>query len=335
MKSPAKDSPAETLPSVFQLRVERRAAATSSELRCETQRKLLETLRAVGRYFYDRKTRRHLEWVWDGECLWIVQNDEAPEQKGASPEPHLPPSTRPVQVKRLRLFRPFTAKASLWQKLQCVCDFKSAGLPTAQLFVLKGKSALLLLAKGRTPKRLRSDLAELTASPLIIRSDIRGETTLFAKHTTGLTNPSVALDFLKRTTREFVASGVKPDHICFIAHRFIPASASAFSLARPASPRVRIDALWGLPDGLEFCPHDSFEIDSRSGIKLAKRIRYKPKFLAVLPSEDWSIEELGAPWDWKAALDDDTLREIAKRKCATCEETAEASCNDVVRERFL
>jgi len=46
--------------------------------------------------------------------------------------------------------------------------------------------------------------------------------------TTGLTNADSAVDFLKRTARDLVASGVHADRICFIAHRFIPAVASAF-----------------------------------------------------------------------------------------------------------
>ncbi len=310
--SPSKDSPAETTPKVFPLRVERHPPASISELRCETRRKLLDNLRAVGRYLYDRKTRRHLEWVWDGERLWIVQNDEAPEKAGCSPEPVGEKTPGSMRAPRLQVFSPFTGNRSPWQKLQCVCMFKAAGLPTTSLFILKGKAVIDALAKGRTPKGLLSDLAELTASPLVIRTDIRGETTLFAKHTTGLTNADSAADFLKRTARDLVASGVEADRICFIAHRFIPAVASAFSLATPHSPRVRIDALWGLPDGLEFCPHDSFEIEKRTGARLATHIRYKPTFLAVLPSEKWNVEQLAPPWDWKPALDSSSLRDIAR-----------------------
>jgi predicted house-cleaning noncanonical NTP pyrophosphatase (MazG superfamily) len=310
--TPSKDSSAEAVPKVFPIRVERSAPAPTGELLCGTRRAMIDHLRAVGRYFYDRRTRRHLEWSWDGERLWIVQNDEAPEEKGSSPEPLAIGEGGLVEVEHLRTFRLFTESTSDWQKLQCVCTFRAAGLPTARLFVLKGKEVISALAKGQAPKNLSSDLNKLTVSPLVIRSDIRGETTLFAKHTADLTSTSKALDFLKRTTRQLVTSGIKPERICFIAHHFIPAAASAFSLATPRSRRVRIDALWGLPDGLEFCPHDSFEIDSRTGTRLGTRIRYKPSFLAALPSEKWSVECLGAPWDWKPALDNSSLREIAR-----------------------
>ncbi len=127
--SPSRDSPPETLPKVFPLRVERHAPAATSELRCETARRLLENLRAVGRYFYDRKTRRHLEWVWDGERLWIVQNDEAPEKAGSSPEPVSAKAAGPLRRHKLHVFSLFTGRTGSWQKLQCVCTFKAAGLP--------------------------------------------------------------------------------------------------------------------------------------------------------------------------------------------------------------
>ncbi len=310
--SPSKDSTAETTPKVFPLRVERHRPASTNALRCETRRILLEHLRGVARYFYDGKARRHLEWVWDGERLWIVQNDEAIEKVGCSPEPPSLKTSAPSRSPKLHVFSLFKANRSAWQKLQCVSTFKSAGLPTTSLFTLKGRGNIDALAKGRTPKGLMSDLKELTAFPLVIRTDIRGKTTLFAKHTTGLTNADRALDFLRRASRDLVSSGVHADRICFIAHRFIPAVASAFSLATPRSLRVRIDALWGLPDGLEFCPHDSFEIEKRTGARLATHIRYKPTFLAALPSEEWSVEQLAPPWDWKPALDSSSLRDIAR-----------------------
>jgi predicted house-cleaning noncanonical NTP pyrophosphatase (MazG superfamily) len=70
---------------------------------------------------------------------------------------------------------------------------------------------------------------------------------------------------------------------------------------------------------LEFCPHDSFEIDSRTGVRVATRIRYKPWFLAALPTQTWSVEHLGAPWDWKPALDTGSLLDIARASARLAE----------------
>jgi predicted house-cleaning noncanonical NTP pyrophosphatase (MazG superfamily) len=118
--------------------------------------------------------------------------------------------------------------------------------------------------------------------------------------------------------------GVTPKQVCFIAHRFIPAHASAFSLATANGNRVTIDALWGLPDGLEFCSHDSFDVDTRNGSIVGRKIRYKPTFLAATPDGSWKSTLLGPPWDWKPSLDDNTAREIAvlsKKLAADLDET--------------
>jgi len=42
---------------------------------------------------------------------------------------------------------------------------------------------------------------------------------------------------------------------------------------------VLVDSLWGLPDGLQYLPHDTFEFDIRRNEISAEHIRFKPKFL--------------------------------------------------------
>jgi predicted house-cleaning noncanonical NTP pyrophosphatase (MazG superfamily) len=301
-----------SLPETLVFRVERSKPAGSGELRCATVADLLQQLHAVGRYFYDKKQRRHIEWIWDRERLLIVQNDAAPDPVGESPEFPVRARSHPLTAARLRVFRPFRAMdGKRWQKLNCVNAFKEIGLPTTPLFVLKGENLIRRLSKNQPIKHLLADLQTLTRDPLVIRTDLAHKIALYAPRTDGVKSARAALGFLRQSSRNLIAQHVKPSAIGFISHRFIPAAASAFSLARPTSSRVRIDALWGLPDGLEFCPHDSFEVDSRTGSILAKRIRYKPNFLAALPSGNWKVTDLGIQWDWKPSVDDDTLAQIA------------------------
>lgn len=303
---------ARSMPRVIPFRVERTSAAEETELLSGTRQRLLLHLRSIGRYFYDRGGRRHLEWVWDGSRLWIVQSDEAPDPAGASPEPVVVLHPTLVAAKKLKHFREASlADARRWQKLKCVQVFREMGLPTTRLFVLCGARVVKALADGKRVTGLVPDLRELTRFPLVVRTDVEGRTTLLAPSTNGLHEPGSALSFMQDTAQLMLGTGVKPSQVCFIAHRFIPASASAFSLARPLGNRVRIDALWGLPDGLDFCPHDSFEVNARTGAVVGKRIRYKPNFLAALADGRWEVGALGAPWDWRQSLDDKTLRSIA------------------------
>ena len=299
-------------PRVIRLRVEKAAPATDHELPCGDRTKLVNLLRSVGRYFYDKKARRLLEWVWDGNRLWIVQNDHAPDPKGESPESHSKSSTLSPDTRLLRRFRLFSsADAKRWQKLKCAMTFRSMNLPTAPLFVLNGTQNIRELAKNCPSPDLISDLTELCKSSLVIRTDIADQTTLFANRTDGVTSPELAVKFMCNTSRELLNAEVAPKQICFIAHRFIPAHASAFSMATPIGTRVTVDALWGLPDGLEFCSHDSFEVDARSNSILGRKIRYKSTFLAALSDGTWKATPLGPPWDWRASIDDNAARKIA------------------------
>jgi predicted house-cleaning noncanonical NTP pyrophosphatase (MazG superfamily) len=197
-------------------------------------------------------------------------------------------------------------------------------LPTTSLYVLNGERKIRKLAESGSLPGLTPDLKLLTEVPLVIRTDIAGETTFFAKRTDGISKAEAAIEFLRSTASELLNAGVAPKEVCFIAHRFIPAHASAFSMATANGNRVTIDSLWGLPDGLEFCSHDSFDVDVRNRSIVAKKIRYKPTFLAATPDGSWKATSLGPPWDWRPSLDDSIVREIAtlsKRLAAGLKET--------------
>ncbi len=301
----------ESAPHVRRWRVEKAPLAPREELFCSDRKTLFDHLRSVGKYFYEKKERRHLEWVWDGMRLWLVQSDIAPESKGESPETTAPATQS--QVGKLKQFRAFTkTDAARWQKLKCAEVFREMGRPTTALYVLSGAAKIRKLAKKADLPGLKEDLKRLVSSPLVIRTDISGETTFLAKRTDGLSSAESALRFLRETARELTDAGIKPHHVCFIAHRFIPAHASAFSMATPRGTRVNVDALWGLPDGLEFCSHDSFEVETRNNTVIASRVRHKPSFLAVLPDNSWKEMPLAPPWDWKPSIGKPFVLEIAR-----------------------
>jgi predicted house-cleaning noncanonical NTP pyrophosphatase (MazG superfamily) len=48
--------------------------------------------------------------------------------------------------------------------------------------------------------------------------------------------------------------------LAFVIHRFMAARASAWARAEPGSPIVEIHGLWGLPDALQYCPYDIWEV---------------------------------------------------------------------------
>ena len=236
-----RESGANEMPNLQMIRVERVQAADDRPIECYTHSELLHQLRRVARSFYDKKQRRHLEWVWNGRRLWIVQNDSAPDPVGIAPIPQESSDAGEVDLRSLRVFRHFRRRdAAKWQKLQCVQTFRDVGLPVTKLFVITGEDASKEIKRGRASTRLSADLKELTKAPIVIRTDIRGKTTLLAPRTDEVNNARTAAAFLHVTTAHAAKHEVDPAAICFIAHRFIPASASAFSLATPDRNRVHI-----------------------------------------------------------------------------------------------
>jgi len=71
-------------------------------------------------------------------------------------------------------------------------------------------------------------------------------------------------------------------------HRFIPAKASAWSYAEPRNRNVRIDSLWGIPDGIQYYPHDTFEYDLIEKRIVRPTIDFKPYFIWPSQSGKWT-----------------------------------------------
>jgi hypothetical protein len=84
---------------------------------------------------------------------------------------------------------------------------------------------------------------------------------------------------MEATTESLKKRGATAEEICFILHRFIPAASAAWALAKPDSQIVRVDSLWGIPDGLQFLPHDTFEFDVKRKVVSAETFRYKTSFI--------------------------------------------------------
>jgi predicted house-cleaning noncanonical NTP pyrophosphatase (MazG superfamily) len=85
---------------------------------------------------------------------------------------------------------------------------------------------------------------------------------------------------------------------------------------------VRIESLWGLPEGLYWHSHDTFEVDTKKRFPTRKRLRYKGTFVAPDDSGRWVHYRTNAPFDWGKSISKlewlseiaETTRKIAERK---------------------
>jgi predicted house-cleaning noncanonical NTP pyrophosphatase (MazG superfamily) len=293
-----------------------RGTGTPSLLICGDEQGLPAVLRKVACWGLRQVRRSHCEWIWDGKHVWIVQRDEESYDTGPEPNTSSVPLRLTAKRPKLKRFVPATKASKAWKKAESLRVFTKAGLQTAQLFALEDEKCLRALADGQTPPHLRADLEQLMQSPIVIRTDLattEDRLVLLSPRSDSLTTADAALQWLKMSAGDLIRKGAAPNSFCFLAHRYIPARAGAFGFSRPDHPKVRVDAIWGFPDGLLGFPHDSFEIDPAKKGSIRRHLRCKPFYLACDERGRWLPQKCFPPWDWKPSLSDNEIKEISRQ----------------------
>ena len=259
-------------------------------------RSLLRKFGSVGRWVTKLgRGPAHLEWAHDGETLWLLQIDFEQDQPDDGIDPnawlregdHLPtgelPPGSPLTLVGLD---PVMAQGP-WRKVENVRRFAAVREePYPPLATITGDR--LLEAVTRTRASLEADLDAFAHGRVVCRTDCRTEGVSRENLPRTNTVSSVAaveqmLSFLDR----MVQAGAPVGDLCFLAHKFIPARSGAWAKADPTSMVVRVDALWGVPDGLAYLPHDTFDVDVRRKTIVAERTRYKSRFIQECSDGSW------------------------------------------------
>jgi predicted house-cleaning noncanonical NTP pyrophosphatase (MazG superfamily) len=236
-----------------------------------------------------------VEWIYDGLTLWLLQLDFEQDQPDDGVDPnawlraadHQPtgvlPSHSPLAVLDLDPTRP----KSPWRKVENVRRFAEVrSEPYPPLAAITGDRLLEVLAKGR--ETLEADLEAFAHGRVVCRTDCRTEGIDRENlPRTNTVSSASAVDHMRRFLDRMVAVGASTSEVCFLTHKFIPAKTGAWAKADPTSPVVLIDALWGVPDGLQYLPHDTFEVDVHRKAILAERLRYKPRFIQECQDGSW------------------------------------------------
>jgi predicted house-cleaning noncanonical NTP pyrophosphatase (MazG superfamily) len=246
--------------------------------------------------------RSHLEWCAANGRLWVVQLDEeSPNSPGV--DPHVMPDARSdtgVGAGPLPgdSFTPHRAEdESRWHKLRILRDFwTGAEPPRHRLFFATGQALAAALARDGGRSALAAEIDRLTGGRAVLRTDCNypriERSNLRRTNTVGGAD---AAAWVAETLAVLRAKGAADDEIAIILHRYIPARAAAWTYYSPNDDIVHIDCLWGLPDGLQFLSHDSFEIDARTALRwialetvaVARKINERAQIMwfCDLPSE--------------------------------------------------
>ena len=246
------------------------------------------------------RTRLNCEWISDHDTLFVVQIDEEDEDlRGFNPfQFRVSPSRQPASSSGtyLKIADDNDAMAA-WDKVGVLKQLWEPGAshkPT--LFVIRLED-LPEPDNAVGHATLEEDFRKLIGSDgIVVRTSVAAEDTkeditVNLPRTECLT-PARAVKWCINTAREL---GGRPDFdlssLAFVAHRFVAARASAWVRADPKSPTVEINALWGLPDALQVCPYDIWEVHVPTQNATAYP-NYKSDMLAHKPDGHWEYRRI-------------------------------------------
>lgn len=299
---------------------------------CRSVHDIKRSLRKLGNWINTRiEGRTHIEWCVSNGKMWIVQLDLEDDQPDTGVDPDVVLSSLIGQgsIERFHgkpVFQEYKpGSRTRWSKLKNLNDFYvDADTQLPHLFYASAEKVATALADKATRKSLRDEIQSRTSGRAVIRTDSQDRTLgQFNLPKTETVDGDKAVKWLGTNISGFRSRKIALKDICFVLHQYIPAKSAAWSYNKYGDPVVEIDGLWGLPDGLQFLPHDSFEVDTRRRIILSERTRYKPRFLQEQEDGSWTYVDVGRAYGRHRSLSEKTLFEIAERTRAISDNISE------------
>lgn len=302
----------------------------NSPLVCPRDKIIKDVLTIPCSWATEQRVRVHFEWIYDGDYIYLVQADEETPTDGLDPlkyvdktlDAHtLNDKNFPCCLHVLKAND--SERYKMYAKIQNPLLYQRINQSTAPLYILDDEQTLRALAEGTITDKLLNDLRVLTSRPLIIRTDIASnnkEERQLLPRTNGIRDVEAAKKWLCNNYAILLKkASLKP---IFIMHNYIPAFSSAFAYARPGDQLVRIESLWGLPEGLYYYSHDKHLVDTGNpdvkqldcdNFQVRPNKNYKKYFVCPTNDEKWEVQVLAAPFDWKPAIPKTSwIKEIAR-----------------------
>jgi predicted house-cleaning noncanonical NTP pyrophosphatase (MazG superfamily) len=287
-------------------------------LHCQYQVSITEVLREPAKWAHSQSARIHFEWVWDGKTIYLVQADVAVGTSGVDPTrifSQMRTTTDQIKLQIFRVIEPDDGKK--FSKVKNLLTYRALDIPTADLYILDKPTILADLARGIVAPQLHEDLRQLTSRSLVLRTDLATdqlELRQLLPRSDEVRSVEAAERHLIRTLQDLTKAGCVVSELCVLAHHFIPAVTSAWSYAEPRARKVFIEALWGIPEGLYYYSHDTFEVDTlhpnvsrigsaeREKFRYTARPHYKHHFVAPTATGEWKTQVVVEPFDWRLCI---------------------------------
>ncbi len=262
-----------------------------------------------------RSQRFNCEWITDNRQFYLVQIDEEDEDlAGVNPfQVRIPPAVRPLE-KDGHFLKPAKAESlELWDKLLVLrelWDDSASNKPT--LFFI-GLAELPTQPSEADATAFEADFHELIGPVgIIVRTSVAaGQSKIPNLPRTECLTPADAVKWCFSTAKRLAE-----DHdvagMAFIVHRFVAARASVWARAEPGNPTVEINALWGLPDALQYCPYDIWEVHVPTGVA-TEYPEYKSDMLISKPDGSWDYVRVKNELARSNSIGSNEAKELATR----------------------
>ena len=233
--------------------------------------------------------RLNCEWTTDGRNLYLVQIDQEDEDfVGVNPfQVRIPPAHQPVSKEGFFIAPAEGVAITEWDKLQVLHELYDVNEPRKPALFYIPLTKLPVTDDSAELARLEQDFHQIIGPDnIVVRTSVRAGQgkPVNLRRTEGL-RPEQAAQISLEWRDEFAKSGSIED-LAFVIHRFMAARASAWARAEPGSPIVEIHGLWGLPDALQYCPYDIWEVHLPTAVA-TEFTEYKSHMLLARENGAW------------------------------------------------
>lgn len=237
-----------------------------------------------------RSERVNCEWVADHENVYVVQLDEEDEDFfGINPfQVIVQPVYQPKAANGTYMCTADSEARQKWDKLRVLNELWDEGTTDIPTLFYVPLSNLPSSDDNLALSNLERDFEQLIGpDKIVVRTSVEANTDKIPnlKRTEGVT-PSEAAIWCLKTRDELNNEFGKVDHLAFVVHRFIAARAAAWARAKPGDPHVEIHGLWGLPDALQYCSYDIWEVHIPTEVA-TEYPDYKSHMLIARDDGDW------------------------------------------------
>jgi len=181
-----------------------------------------------------------------------------------------------------------------WKKLEnlSIFDFGSDNVGP-NLFLLTATDFETISKNETELKALIAEIRAVTADRAVVRTDCKDPgARSFNLPRTDTVKASEVPAWCQKTISHLNDEGLSSGDIGFLIHAFLPSSAAAWAYAKPGSSTVIVDALWGLPDGLQVLPVDTYEVNVARKKIIDTKSTFKPRFLQENSDGSWVYQSI-------------------------------------------